>query len=106
MSIKEIVFKAVENVGVGHMFTLGTLVRTLDDNGRGYVSDETILRRLRELRQEEGRIDYVSIGKCKFRLLYINNGVEQRPYTGKDLVNKEIALHFLKGNLLMEGKLF
>jgi len=73
MSIKDIVFKRLKDYDIGEGFTLGTLVRALEDNGR-FCSDETILRRLRELRSDDKRINYRALGGCKFRLDWIDNG--------------------------------
>ena len=70
MSIKDIVFKAIKDVKVGEIFTLGRLKAKLDDN-RIFPTDETVLRRLRELRRENKRINYQALGKCKFKLTWI-----------------------------------
>ena len=69
MSIKDIVFKAIESFKVGETFTLGDLLLRLADDHM-FPDGGTTKRRLRELRREDKRINYQALGKCRFRLTW------------------------------------
>ena len=91
MSIKDIVFKAIKDVKVGEIFTLGRLKAKLDDN-RIFPTDETVLRRLRELRRENKRINYQALGKCKFKLTWVKDRVEVKPFWKSSMSGEEYDL--------------
>jgi len=80
MSIKDAVLRELKIIGVGNVFSIDKLLWMVNyeliEKKHREASWGTVNRRMRELHQKYCKIDYASIGDCKFRLLWIDRGDE------------------------------